>query len=130
MDITVLFCNFLELLLTLGVTDVQNWRRKKHEKKIRKVEYGTFSPLSTGRTGPLATVVYKQIATQLPKKNSQQVSLLVKVHTEFFTTPFCCHLYVLKAELMLLNLNDFMLKKLKIVNTAKCICLVKIAHTD
>ena len=53
-------------------------KKRKYEEKIREVEHGTFSPLvfsCTGGMGPLATVVYKRIATLLSEKNGQSYSM-------------------------------------------------------
>ena len=53
-------------------------KKRKYEERIREVEHGTFSPLvfsCTGGMGPLATVVYKRIATLLSQKNGQSYSM-------------------------------------------------------
>ena len=53
-------------------------KKRKYEERIREVEHGTFSPLvfsCTGGMGPLATVVYKRIATLLSEKNGQSYSM-------------------------------------------------------
>ena len=47
-------------------------KKRKYEERIHEVEHGTFSPLvfsCTGDMGPLATAVYKRIATQLSEKS-------------------------------------------------------------
>jgi len=49
-------------------------KKRKYKERIREVEHGIFSPLvfsCTGGMGPLATVVYKRIATLLSEKNEQ-----------------------------------------------------------
>ena len=53
-------------------------KKRKYEERIHEVEHGTFSPLvfsCTGGMGPLATVVYKRIATLLSEKNGQSYSM-------------------------------------------------------
>ena len=66
-----------------GTTLAQRYRRNEQEKKrvyeekVREVEYGSFSPLifstSVGM-GPIATVVYKWIATLIAEKRDQPYS--------------------------------------------------------
>jgi len=58
---------------------------EKYEERIREVEHGTFSFLvfsCTRSMGPLATVVYKRIATLLSEKKwtvLQQNPILAKM---------------------------------------------------
>ena len=52
-------------------------KKRKYEKTVREVEHGSFLPLvfsCTGGMGPLATVVFKQIATLLSEKHGQSYS--------------------------------------------------------
>ena len=52
-------------------------KKRKYEERISEVEHGVFSPLvfsCTGGMGPLATVVYKRIATLLSEKSGQSYS--------------------------------------------------------
>jgi len=52
-------------------------KKRKYEERICEVEHGTFSPLVfsyTGGVGPLTTVVYKRMATQLSEKSGQSYS--------------------------------------------------------
>ena len=67
----------------LGTTLVQCYRRNEQEKKrtyeerVREVEHGSFSPLifsTSGGMGPIATVVYKRIATLIAEKRNQPYS--------------------------------------------------------
>ena len=66
-----------------GTTLVQCYRRNEQEKKrayeerVREVEHGSFSPLifsTSGGMGPIATVVYKRIATFIAEKRDQPYS--------------------------------------------------------
>ena len=66
-----------------GTTLVQCYRRNEQEKKrayeerVREVEHGSFSPLifsTSGGMGPIATVVYKRIATLIAEKRDQPYS--------------------------------------------------------
>ena len=64
-------------------TLVQCYRRNEQEKKrsyeerVREVEHGSFSPLifsTSGGLGPIATVVYKRIASLIAEKRDQPYS--------------------------------------------------------
>ena len=51
-------------------------KKRKYEERVCNVEHGSFSPLvfsCTGGMGPLATVVYKRIATLLSDKHGQHI---------------------------------------------------------
>ena len=63
-----------------GTTLAQCYRRNEQEKKhayeerVREIENGSFSPLvfsTSGGMGPIATVVYKRIASQIAEKRDQ-----------------------------------------------------------
>ena len=48
-----------------------------YEERVREVEHGSFSPLifsTSGGMGPIATVVYKRIATLIAEKRDQPYS--------------------------------------------------------
>ena len=66
-----------------GTTLAQCYRRNEQEKKrayeerVREVEHGSFSPLvfsTSGGMGPIATVVYKRIATLIAERRDQPYS--------------------------------------------------------
>ena len=63
-----------------STTLAQCYRRNEQEKKrayeerVREIEHGSFSPLvfsTSGGMGPIATVVYKRIASQIAEKRDQ-----------------------------------------------------------
>ena len=54
-------------------TSQEGEKRRIYEQRIREVEHGSFSPLvfnTLGGFGPLATVVYKRIASQISDKGT------------------------------------------------------------
>ena len=65
-----------------GTTLVQCYRlrneqekKRAYEERVREVEHGSFSPLifsTSGGMGPIATVVYKRIATESCPHNREQ----------------------------------------------------------
>ena len=66
-----------------GTSLAQCYRRNVQEKKraykerVREIEHGSFSPLvfsTSGGMGPIATVVYKQIASLIAEKRDQPYS--------------------------------------------------------
>ena len=49
-----------------------------YEDRIREVEYGSFTPLifsCSGGMGPLATIVYKRLASLISEKSGQSYSM-------------------------------------------------------
>ena len=64
--------------LWLNATEEMSKKRSAHiEERVREVEHGSFSPLivsTSGEMGPIATVVYKQIATLIAEKRNQPYS--------------------------------------------------------
>ena len=84
-----------------GTTLAQCYRRHEQEKKrayeekVREVEHGSFSPLIFSTSigmGPIATVVYKRIATLIAEKHDQplqQNSILDSLQTQLLTTALC-----------------------------------------
>ena len=54
--------------------------KRSYEERIREVEHGSFSPLifsTSGRMGPIATVVYKRVATLISEKRDQPYSKIL-----------------------------------------------------
>ena len=53
-------------------------KRRMYEERIREIEHGSFTPLvfsCSGGMGPLATIVYKRLASLISEKSSQSYSL-------------------------------------------------------
>lgn len=51
-----------------------------YEKCVREIEYGSFTPLvfsCSGGMGPLASIVYKRLASLVSKKSSQTYSMIL-----------------------------------------------------
>ena len=49
-------------------------KKRSYEERVREVEHGSFSPLifsTSGGLGPIATVVYKRIASLIAEKRDQ-----------------------------------------------------------
>ena len=60
-------------------TSQEGEKRRVYEQRIREVEHGSFSPLvfnTLGGFGPLATVVYKRIASQISDKRNLPYSIV------------------------------------------------------
>ena len=84
-----------------GTTLAQRYRRNEQEKKrayeekVREVEHGSFSPLIFSTSigmGPIATVVYKRIATLIAEKRDQPLQqnfILDLLQTQLLTTALC-----------------------------------------
>ena len=52
-------------------------KKRSYEERVREVEHGSFSPLifsTSGGLGPIATVVYKRIASLIAEKRDQPYS--------------------------------------------------------
>ena len=53
-------------------------KRRSYEERIREIEHGSFTPLvfsCSGGMGPLATLVYKRLASLISEKSSQTYSM-------------------------------------------------------
>ena len=53
-------------------------KKRKYEERIREIEHGSFTPLvfsCSGGMGPLATVVYKRIASLISERSNQSYSM-------------------------------------------------------
>ena len=49
-------------------------KRRAYDKRIREIEYGSFSPLVSGSMGPTATTLYKRLAAMITEKNKKTYS--------------------------------------------------------
>ena len=68
------------LLHFLSVIDRQSLRKDEcsYEERIQEIEHGSFTPLvfsCSGDMGPLATIVYKRLASLISEKSSQTYSM-------------------------------------------------------
>ena len=65
------------VLLCLSVTDVQSLRKDKcmYEKHIRVIKHSSFTPLCSEGMGPLATIVYKHLASLISEKSMSVKSI-------------------------------------------------------
>ena len=64
-------------------------KKREYEERVREIEHGSFSPLvfsTAGGMGPIATTVYKRIASLIADKRQEPYSttLLVAMQTKFF----------------------------------------------
>ena len=67
-----------------------------YEERIREIEHGSFTPLvfsCSGGMGPLATIVYKRLASLISEKSSQTYSMLVEMQVKFLTLAFSNYLF-------------------------------------
>ena len=56
------------------IKTIHEWNKREYEERVREIEHGSFSPLvfsTAGGMGPIATTVYKRIASLIADKRQE-----------------------------------------------------------